>query len=102
MVISINCFWNRNDYVYDDMSLTLYGKKHHYTIGDRVDVIVASANTHLRQIDFELVGVEKALKNYVVKKKEVNEKPQKNKKSSKKSSKNTKNYNKKSTKRKRR
>jgi len=57
-----------DEYVYDDMSLTLYGKKHHYTIGDKVEVLVASANTHLRQIDFELVGVEKALKNFIVNK----------------------------------
>ncbi len=79
-----------DDYIYDDMSLTLYGKKHHYTIGDTVEVVVASANTHLRQIDFELVGVEKALKNFVVKKNENKQNNKKSSKSSKKSAKNTK------------
>lgn len=68
-----------DEYVYDDMSLTLYGNNHHYTIGDSVKVIVASANTHLRQIDFELSGVEKAGNNFVRKK----EKLEKNKKSNK-------------------
>lgn len=63
-----------DDYVYDDMSLTLYGKYNHFTIGDKLDVVVASANTHLRQIDFELVGVEKPLKNFVVNKNKGKEK----------------------------
>ena len=82
-----------DDYVYDDMSLTLHGQTNHFTIGDIVEVIVANANTHLHQIDFELVGVEKSLRNFVVRKnsKDKNKKSSKNNqnftKSSKKSSK---------------
>ena len=49
------------------MALTLHGSKHHYTIGDEVEIVVASANTRLRQIDFELFGVEKS-HNFVTKK----------------------------------
>ena len=89
-----------DEYIYDDMSLTLYGKKHHYTIGDKVEVIVASANTHLRQIDFELVGVEKSLRNFVVKKSESQEKTRKSSKKSQKTMKNSKNSKKKLTSRK--
>ena len=90
-----------DEYVYDDMSLTLHGSRHHYTIGDSVKVIVASANTHLRQIDFELSGVEKAGNNFVRKKenKEKNKKYNKNYKktikNNKKSRKNAKNSRKK-------
>lgn len=73
-----------DDYVYDDMSLTLYGQHNHFTIGDSVEVIVANANTHLHQIDFELVGVEKSLRNFVVRKD--------NKEKNKKSNKNSKNF----------
>ena len=73
-----------DDYVYDDMSLTLHGQHNHFTIGDSVEVIVANANTHLHQIDFELVGVEKSLRNFVVRKD--------NKEKNKKSSKNSKNF----------
>jgi len=71
-----------DDYVYDDMSLTLYGQHNHFTIGDSVEIIVANANTHLHQIDFELVGVEKSLRNFVVRKdnKEKNKKSNKNNK----------------------
>lgn len=58
-------------YTYDEMSLTLHGELHHYTIGDTVEIIVANANTHLRQIDFELVGVEKHSGNSVSKKKTI-------------------------------
>ncbi len=57
-----------DEYTYDELSLTLAGKTHHYSIGDKVEVIVASANTHLRQVDFELVGVDKNLGSFVVKK----------------------------------
>ena len=63
----------QDEYVYDDMALTLHGANHHFTIGDEVEVVVAGANTRLRQIDFELFGVEKT-HNYVTKK---NEKPEK-------------------------
>ena len=60
-----------DEYVYDDMSMSLKGNNHHYTIGDSVKIIVANANTKLRQIDFELVGVEKnTLRNFVIKKKD--------------------------------
>lgn len=78
-----------DEYVYDDMSLTLYGKHNHYTIGDAVEIIVANTNTRLRQIDFDLVGVEKSLRNFVVRKnsKSVKSKSAKSSKSIKKSSK---------------
>ena len=62
-----------DEYIYDDMSLTLHGANHHYTIGDEVEVVVAGANTRLRQIDFELFGVEKS-HNYVTKKNDKKEK----------------------------
>ena len=71
-----------DDYVYDEMSLSLVGEHHKYTIGNKVEVIVASANTRLHQIDFELVGVEKTLGNHVVKKEQN---PNKSSKKSKKS-----------------
>lgn len=79
-----------DEYVYDEMALTLHGSHHHYTIGDKVEIIVANTNTHLRQIDFDLVGVEKSLKNYVMKKgeknnKKLNKKLKNNKKTPKKS-----------------
>lgn len=57
-----------DSYVYDNMSMSIHGDTHHYTIGDTVEVIVASANTHLRHIDFDLVGVEKHAGNFVKKK----------------------------------
>ena len=69
-----------DEYVYDDMALTLHGNNHHYTIGDEVEIVVASANTRLRQIDFELFGVEKS-HNFVTKK---NQKTDKNSKKTKK------------------
>lgn len=69
-----------DEYVYDEMALTLHGSNHHFTIGDEVDIVVASANTRLRQIDFELFGVEKS-HNYVTKKSSK----EKNSKNSKKS-----------------
>ena len=62
-----------DEYVYDDMALTLHGASHHFTIGDEVEVVVAGANTRLRQIDFELFGVEKS-HNYVTKKNDKKEK----------------------------
>ena len=62
-----------DEYVYDEMALTLHGSNHHYTIGDEVEIVVANANTRLRQIDFELFGVEKS-HNYVTKKNENNDK----------------------------
>lgn len=61
-----------DEYVYDDLSLTLKGKSHTFTIGDELNVIVANANTRLRQVDFVLVGVERTLKNCIVKKKSSN------------------------------
>ena len=69
----------QDEYVYDDLSLTLKGKNHTFTIGDELNVIVANANTRLRQVDFDLAGVERTLKNCVVKKKNTN-KISKNKK----------------------
>lgn len=61
-----------DEYVYDDLSLTLKGKSHTFTIGDELNVIVANANTRLRQVDFVLAGVERTLKNCIVKKKNSN------------------------------
>ena len=92
-----------DEYVYDDMSLTLHGAYHHYIIGDEVEVVVANTNTRLRQIDFELFGVEKS-HNYVIKKnenKKDNKSLKNNKKSSKKSAINKKISRKQSSKRKR-
>ena len=63
----------QDEYIYDDMALTLHGANNHFTIGDQVEVVVASANTRLRQIDFELFGVEKS-HNYVSKKNDKKEK----------------------------
>ncbi|MBO5954459.1 MAG: ribonuclease R [Clostridia bacterium] len=63
----------QDEYVYDEMSLTLHGANNHFTIGDELEVVVASTNTRLRQIDFEIFGVEKS-HNYVTKK---NAKPEK-------------------------
>jgi len=48
-----------DEYVYDEMSLSLHGEHNHFTIGDEVDVVVANTNARLRQIDFDLAGVEK-------------------------------------------
>lgn len=62
-----------DEYVYDDMALTLHGANHHFTIGDAVEVVVAGTNTRLRQIDFELFGVQKS-HNYVTKKNDKKEK----------------------------
>jgi len=59
-----------DEYVYDEMSLTLHGAMHHYTIGDEVEVIVANTNTRLRQIDFDLAGVEKGYASLVGKRKQ--------------------------------
>ena len=41
-------------YIFNENDLSLIGEKTHktYRIGDPVEVIVASANTHTRQIDF--------------------------------------------------
>lgn len=76
-----------DEYVYDDMNLTLYGTNHHYTIGDKLEVVVASTNTRLRQIDFEIFGVEKS-NNFVIKKdKTENKKSNKNSKINKKTNK---------------
>ena len=85
-----------DEYTYNEDSLSLIGSHNKFSIGDEVDVIVASANTHLRQIDFELAGVEKTLKNFV-----VNKPKKKQTKSSKKSSFNQK-FNKKKSNKKRR
>ena len=75
-----------DEYIYDDLSMSLDGKYNHFTIGDEVEIIVSNTNTRLRQIDFDLVGVEKTLYNKVVKKKNKSEKKSKNVKSSKRTS----------------
>ncbi len=87
----------QDEYIYDDMKLTLHGANNHFTIGDSVEVVVANANTRLRQIDFELFGVEKS-HNYVTKKNDKKDK--KIAKNNKKASKTTKNSKKSSKKRK--
>ncbi len=63
----------QDEYVYNDMALTLHGAYNHFTIGDEVEIVVAGTNTRLRQIDFSLFGVEKS-HNYVSK---VNARPEK-------------------------
>ena len=69
-----------DEYVYDDMGMSLHGKFNHYTIGDQVEIVVANTNTRLRQIDFDLAGVEKTSYNRVVKKNKKEEKKQKSSK----------------------
>ena len=59
-----------DEYVYDEMSLTLHGKFNHYTIGDEVEVVVANTNTRLRQIDFDLANVEKGYSTLLGKRKQ--------------------------------
>ena len=63
----------QDEYIYDDMTLTLHGASNHFTIGDEVEVVVAGTNTRMRQIDFSLFGVEKS-HNYVTKKSDKPEK----------------------------
>lgn len=88
----------KDDYVYDDMNLTLFGAYNHYTIGDNVKVVLASSNPVLRHIDFTLAGVKNEIGNNVINK-NADKKSRgkslkilgKNSKSSKKSQKNVKN-----------
>lgn len=61
-----------DEYIYDEDKMTIYGKSHHYTIGDSVRVVVSNINTLARQIDFDLAGVEKPLKNFIVNKNKAN------------------------------
>ncbi len=61
-----------DEYIYDEDKMSIYGKTHHYTIGDTVRVVVSNVNTQLRQIDFDLAGVEKPLKNFIVNKNKAN------------------------------
>ena len=63
----------QDEYVYDEMTLTLHGAGNHFTIGDEVEIVVAGTNTRMRQIDFSLLGVEKS-HNYVTKKSDKPEK----------------------------
>lgn len=74
-----------DQYVFDDLSLTLTGKQHKYSIGDSVRIVVANTNTHLRQIDFDLAGVNLLSNNVVtsnrnLKRQNKNTKSKKNKK----------------------
>ena len=78
-----------DEYVYDEMSLTLHGKFNHYTIGDEVEVVVANTNTRLRQIDFDLANVEKGYSTLLGKRKQE-KKPQKSTKGKKTAKKRTK------------
>lgn len=57
-----------DNYVYDDMNLSLKGETHTYTIGDKIDIIVANTNTQLRQIDFTLADTGLKLGAFVVNK----------------------------------
>ena len=77
-----------DEYVYNEDNLSLTGASHKFSIGNEVKVIVASANTHLRQVDFELAGVERELRSFIVtkKKKETDKKFSKNLKNNKKKS----------------
>ena len=75
-----------DEYVYDEMSLTLHGAYNHFTIGDQVNVIVANTNARLKQIDFDLAGVEKGYASLVGKRK-PEKKQLKHAKSNKKSTK---------------
>jgi len=63
-----------DEYVYDEMSLTLHGKFNHFTIGDKVEIVVANTNTRLRQIDFDLANVEKGFATLLGKKKQEKKK----------------------------
>ncbi len=67
----------QDEYVFDDLSLTIFGANHHYTIGDKVEVVVANVNTELRQIDFDLFGVEKGYSSKLFKNKVEKSKPKK-------------------------
>ena len=53
----------KDDYLYDENKMSLHGAYNHFEIGQTVEIVVASANTRLRQIDFELFGVEKTKNN---------------------------------------
>ena len=75
-----------DEYVYDETSLTLHGAYNHFTIGDQVNVIVANTNARLKQIDFDLAGVEKGYASLVGKRK-PEKKQLKHAKSNKKSTK---------------
>ena len=55
-----------DEYVYDELTMSMKGKFNSFTIGDSVKVIVANVNTQLRQIDFDLAGVEKPTKNTII------------------------------------
>ena len=77
-----------DEYIYDDAKMSIYGQSHHYTIGDSMRVVVANVNTMLRQIDFDLAGVEKPLKNFVINKNKANKTAWNNKENSKNSLKN--------------
>ncbi len=57
-----------DEYVYDDLSMTMKGKYHTFNIGDKINVIVASTNIRLHQINFDIEGVEANLGAFVVNK----------------------------------
>ena len=57
-----------DEYVYDDLSMSIKGKHHSYTIGDAIRVVVSNVNIQLRQIDFDIAGVEKSNANVFVNK----------------------------------
>lgn len=43
-----------DNYDYDDRTMQLQGSKHSYSLGDKVKVMVVSANTYTRKIEFEI------------------------------------------------
>lgn len=43
-----------DNYDYDDRAMQLQGSKHSYSLGDKVKVMVVSANTYTRKIEFEI------------------------------------------------
>ena len=64
----------KDDYLYDENKMSLHGAYNHFEIGGKVEIVVASANTRLRQIDFELFGVEKTKNNVFNIKEDLKEK----------------------------
>lgn len=82
-MVKLECL-PEDEYVYDDMNLTLYGERNHFTIGDKIRIVVANSSPQLRQIDFDLFGVEKGYANCVTKKSKLEENGKKGIKNNKK------------------
>ena len=54
-----------DEYEYNDKKLALIGREHRYEIGDEVKVIVSASNPYTRQIDFDLSGGGRTLKDFI-------------------------------------